>query len=253
MSCDIIRLCVLLQNCFTHAQSWMSDNKLKLNCDKTEAIRFCKKSARISPSLPPFLTLSDNDIYFSDSVRDLGILLDSDLSMKQHVAKTCQLAYIELRRISSIRSYLSEESTKKLVSSYILSRLDYGNAALLGCPSSVIRPLQHIQNSAARLICQASRTQPCSPLLHKLHWLPVEQRIIYKCCCLCFKVIIGSAPAYLSDLLYLYAPARTLRSSADNRLFRLPHFHRKQHGQRAFSVLAPTVWNALPYSVRHIL
>ena len=140
---------------------------------------------------------------------------------------------MELKKIAAIRPFLTEDATKTLVSSYILSRLDYCNCVLLGCPSNVIYPLQRIQNSAARLICKSPWSQPCSPLLKKLHWLPVEERIIYKCCCLCFKVLTGDAPAYLSDLLHVYVPSRTLHSSADTRIFRLPNHrpNRKQHGE----------------------
>lgn len=181
----------------------------------------------------------------------LVFFLDSNLSMKQHVTKVCQLAYIELRRITAIRPFLTENATKTLVCSYILSRLDYCNCVLLNCPANVIQPLQRVQNSAARLVCKAPRSQSCTPLLKKLHWLPIEERIQYKCCCLCFKIITGSAPAYLSDLLHVYVPSRSLRSSADTRLFRIPRFHRVQHGHRAFSHSAAATWNSLPFSVRH--
>ncbi|KAK7116650.1 hypothetical protein V1264_002289 [Littorina saxatilis] len=143
----------------------MFTNKLKLNCDKTEAIRFTKSSLSSSLFLPPSITLGSSTIEFSDSVRDLGIFLDSDLSMKHHVMKVCQSAYIELKRIGSIRPYLTEDDTKTLVSSYILSRLDYGNSVLIGCPQSVIHPLQRVQNSAARLVCKAPQSQSFSPLL----------------------------------------------------------------------------------------
>ena len=79
----------------------------------------------------------------------------------------------------------------------------------------------------------------------------MEERVKYKCCCLCFKMITGSASAYLSDLLQVYVPSRTLRSSADTRLFRVPKFRRVQHGHRAFSHSAATTWNSLPFAVRH--
>ena len=84
--------------------------------------------------------LGSSTIEFSDTVHDLGVLLDSDLSMKQHVTKTCQLAYMELKKIAAIRPFLTEDATKTLVSSYILSKLDYCNCVLLGCPSNVIHP-----------------------------------------------------------------------------------------------------------------
>ena len=100
--------------------------------------------------------------------------------MKQHVIKTCQTAYYELKRISSIRRYLTEEAAKQLITSSVLSRLDYCNSLLMGTPNFVIQPMQKVQNTAARLILRAPRHQNCTPLLQQLHWLPVSERIKYK-------------------------------------------------------------------------
>ena len=90
-----------------------------------------------------------------------------------------------------------------------------------------------------------------SPILAKLHWLPTAQRIDYKISSLCYNVVSDTAPLYLSDLLCLYVPSRSLRSSADTRIFRIPTREKKFQGQRAFSHLGPVTWNKLPYSVRH--
>ena len=86
-----------------------------------------------------------HNMYFYDSARNLGFILDSKLSMKKHVLKICQTAYFELKRISSIRKFLTEDATKTPVTSYILSRLDYCNCLLVGTPNSVILILQKIQ------------------------------------------------------------------------------------------------------------
>ncbi len=171
--------------------------------------------------------------------------------MKQHVMKTCQIAYMELRRISSIRHYLTLEATKTLVSACILSRLDYCNALLAGSPQTLLKLLQQVQNSAAKLIYKERKTAHCTPLFKQLHWLPIEQRIKYKSACLCYHVIIGSAPQYLSELLHLYVPSRSLRSSADTRVFRIPRYNKQGHGGRSFAVSAVQTWNSLPFSVRH--
>jgi hypothetical protein len=79
----------------------------------------------------------------------------------------------------------------------------------------------------------------------------VEQRIKYKLCTLCFKVISGDCPKYLSELLTVYTPSRSLRSSADTRLLKVMCYNRKQHGARSFCCAAPPLWNALPHSLRH--
>ena len=62
-------------------------------------------------------------------------------------------------------------------------------------------------NSAAR------KFDHITPLLIELHWLPVEQRKIFKILLFTFKVVNGLAPSYLSELLETYVPRRMLRSS----------------------------------------
>ena len=84
-----------------------------------------------------------------------------------------------------------------------------------------------------------------------MHWLPTAQRIDYKISSLCYDAVSDTAPLHLSDLLCLYVPSRSLCSSADTRIFRIPTRKKKFKGQRAFSHLGPVTWNELPYSVRH--
>ena len=168
-----------------------------------------------------------------------------------NVIKICQTAYFELKRISSIRRFLAEDATKTLVTSCILSRLDYCNCLLMGTPNSLIQRLQKIQNFAAKLVLLARRHQHSTPLLEKLHWLPISERIKYKVACMCFSAINGSGPAYLSELLHVYIPSRTLRSYSDTRMLEIQKYKRKTHGFRAFSCFGPHIWNSLPQDLRH--
>ena len=87
--------------------------------------------------------------------------------MKKHVIKICPTAYFELKCISSIRRFLTEDAAKTLVTSYILSRFDYCNCLLMGTPNSVIQPLQKIHNFAARLVLLTPRHHHSTPLLEK--------------------------------------------------------------------------------------
>ena len=160
-------------------------------------------------------------------------------------------AYFQLKRISSVRRFLTEDAAKTLATSCILSRLDYCNCLLMGTPNSVIQPLQKIQNFAARLVLLASRHHHSTPVLEKLHWLPISERIKYKVACMCFSAISGSGPAYLSELLHVYTPSRTLRSSSDTRMLEIQQYKRKTHGFRTFSCFGPHIWNSLPQDLRH--
>ena len=173
------------------------------------------------------------------------------ISFQQHVSRTCQICYFELRRINSIRHYLSQDALKTLISAFVLSRIDYCNSLLAGCPKQLIHKLQKVQNNAARLICRTPKFDHISPVLHTLHWLPVEQRIEYKLLLLAFKSVNNDGPSYLSDLLKFYIPSRQLRSSSDTRLLRIPSFRLKSFGQRKFSYQASVLWNSLPISLRH--
>ena len=141
---------------------------------------------------------------------------------------------------------------QRLVTSYILSRLDYCNCLLMGPPNSVIKPLQKIQNFAARLVLLAPCHHHSTPLPEKLHRLPISERNKYKVACMCVSAMNGSGPAYLSELLPVYTPSRTLRSSSDTRMLKIQQYKRKSHaGFRAFSCFGPHIWNSLPQDLRH--
>ena len=208
-----------------------------------EALLFPFSLKPSTVSLPDSITLGSHNIPFSDPARKLGFILDSKLSMKKHIIKICQTAYFELKLISSNHRFLTEDTTKTLVTSYILSRLDYCNCILMGTPNSVIQPLQKIQNFAVRLVLLAPCHHHSTPLLEKLHWLPISECIKYKVACMCFSAVSGSGPAYLSELLHDYTPSHALHSSSDTCMLEIQQYKRKIHGFHTFSSFGPHIWN----------
>ena len=81
------------------------------------------------------------------------------------------------------------------------AKLDNLNSLLYGLPDSKIKQLQHIENSAARLVAKVRKFDNITPILKKLHWLPVAFRIEYKILLLCFKCLNDLGPKYLAELL----------------------------------------------------
>jgi len=111
-----------------------------------------------------------------------------------------------------------------------------------------IKKLQRVQNNrAARIVLQASSRSHAKPLLHQLHWLPVQQRITYKLAVLTNKVRSKSTPVYLHRRIAERACSRTLRSSAIPLLDK--PFMRTDFSRCDFRSSAPTVWNSLPQTV----
>ena len=210
-----------LQNCTTDVKSWMTANKLQLNDSKTEAMITLSNRMSVHSLLPSVIHIGDADVTFVSSVKNRGVTLDSNLSMSQHISNTCKAAYIQIRHISSIR-HLTTQATQTLVWSLVLSRLDYCNSLLSGCPQYLLDKLQKVQNAAARFVCKAKKSDHIHPILETLHWLLVTHRIQYKISTICFNSISGTAPQHLSDLLQPYIPARQLRSASNTRNFVTP-------------------------------
>ena len=121
----------------------------------------------------------------------------------------------------------------------------------MGTDDVVTKPMQKVQNFAARLVFGASRDQHVYPMIQSLHWLKIRERIEYKVCCICYKIITDTAPEYLKDLLPMYKNLAKLRSASDIRKFQEIGYKRKAHGFRSFQVYGPHIWNQLPREIRY--
>lgn len=192
----------------------------------------------------------------SESARDLGVLLDDNLTLHQHIRNVCRSASWGITKIGKLRKFLNQAATERLVHAFVSSHLDYCNCLLAGLPKSHIAPLQRIQNIAARLVTCTKRSEHITPALHSLHWLPIYQRICFKVLLLVYKIYHKTAPAYLQDLVSFRSASSTsstrqLRSAANAHLQLCPGPRTMtRYGDRAFSSVAPKLWNNLPVDIR---
>ena len=115
------------------------------------------------------LTVGGNNIVCKMSVRNLGVLFDTSLTMNEHIASVSRSCYAHLRGISKIRSNLSSDSAKLLVHASVISRLDYANSLLHGISETNISKMQKIQNYAAKLISGGKKEDHVKPILASLH------------------------------------------------------------------------------------
>jgi len=237
-----------VEKCVSDVRKWMLENRLKLNDDKTELIVFAsKRYSHLSTSLQ--LKVGDIVITPSPFVRDLGVFFDDRLSMDTHVANTRKQAYHQIRLIGQIRPYITTEIAKSLMRCLVLSRLDYCNSLLFDIPKCLLRKLQVVQNTAARVVFKLRRRDHITPALISLHWLPMDMRIKYKVLLLTFKCLRGLGPVYLKSLLSFYNAGRSLRSTSTRDTLFIPRTRTKL-GDRAFSAAAPLLWNSMPSTLR---
>ena len=189
-----------ISTCIDDVAAWMRSYPLRLNTTKTEVL--WSATSRRQHQLPqsPLRVVADQ-VTPSQVVRDLGIYIDADVSMRSHVMKTASSCFAVLRQLRSIRRSVPSSVFQSLVASLVLTRLDYGNSTLAGTPAYLLRRLQSVMNAAARLIFSSSRFHHVTPLLRQLHWLKAKERINFKLAVLVFKCLHGLAPRYLADEL----------------------------------------------------
>ena len=160
--------------------------------------------------------------------------------------KSCNF---HLRAFRHIRQYLDLCTANRVACSIISSRLDYCNSILRNTTQSNLNKLQLVQNSLARSVVCARRSDHITPIFRDLHWLPIVQRINYKIALITHRAYYDGAPEYLASLAVKYQPARVLRSATQARLLK-PSGLKSSLSSHSFSVAAEDVWNRLPLDIR---
>ena len=231
-----------LTNCLEAIQAWMGNNKLKLNPDKTEFIVIGDDQTRSSLKSSFPVSFLDNIVEPAESVKNLGVILDAENSMQIHVANLCHISYYHLRELRRVRRYLNHETAVKVTNALVNSRLDYCNSLLYNTKKVYTGRLQRVQNALCRTVCKLNKFSHVTPFLHKLHWLPIHYRILFKYNLLTYKAIHFTQPLYLSSVI------RQSEPTWGNRLSISSSKPNKHSCLRSVIVAAPTEWNKLPSS-----
>uniref|UniRef100_A0A3P9MP71 Reverse transcriptase domain-containing protein n=1 Tax=Oryzias latipes TaxID=8090 RepID=A0A3P9MP71_ORYLA len=234
-----------LIKCLEELKIWMALNFLHLNEEKTEVIVFGPSGN--SESHP--IALGSLTQSVKSTVTNLGVKMDTGFNLDRQISSVVRSSFFQLRQLAKVKSFLSRKHFETVIHAFVTTRLDYCNSLYVGTPHSSLSRLQLVQNAAARLLTGTWKREHITPVLASLHWLPVHFRVRFKILLFVFKSLNGLAPPYLSELLHLHSPSRSLRS-ADQLLLDVPRTRRKLRGDRAFAVAGPRLWNALPMQVR---
>ena len=186
-----------------------------MNDDKTELLLIgsnyeCSKITNISIKIGNTVVTPEN------SAKNLGIVFDKNLSLNEHINQICKKSFFQLKRISQLRNYMSEDTTIIMIHSFLHSNLDYRNSLFNNLPKYLINKLQKIQNTAERIIKHKNKFDNITPVLKDLHWLTIERKSIFKIAVLTYKTLNGYAPQYLNDIIHKHTSVRTLRSTNRN-------------------------------------
>ena len=241
-----------VERCCAEVKSWMLTNRLKLNDEKTEA-RLCGSKSSLGKVSLSQIQVGQAHIPLYNSVRNLGLYVDSQLTLSEHVNFLAKSCYFHIRTLGRLRPQLDQKTANTVAVSLIISRLDYCNSCLWGISKNDRQKLQRVQNTAARIVTRSKKTDHITPVLNNLHWLPVEKRIQHKFLSLVYNCLHDAAPEYLQELISVHQPQRSLRSASQFRL-QVPCVNegtnKKTLGARSFTNVAPALWNSLPLSLK---
>ena len=248
-SCE--SLVTRLSACVEAVAAWMASSRLRLNPTKTELIWLgASWYVRQCPAGP--LLVAGTSITPSIQVRDLGVIVDSELTLAAHVNHVTSVCYHHIRQLRALRRSLSTDAAHSLVRALVHSRLDYCNGVLANAPLRLYNKLQSVMRSAARLVLRLPRRVSVSLAIRdRLHWLPFPQRVTFKLCTMAYKSQHGLLPSYLARLctgVNTVAARARLRSAAAGHMT-VPDTNMRTVGRRGFSYACPAAWNLLPHQL----
>ena len=230
-------------NCMHQIVRWSFAHFMKINPDKTELLLLYPPSLNKEVLIKGIL-FDDQCIRFSEFVKNVGLWIDKNLSLTQHVNNIVSHCYKILKDVGCIKKNLERSHLENLVHAIITSRLDYCNSLFMNISKGNLYKLQKVQNSAARLVLGRNRRQSARAALRELHWLNVESRIVFKILLLVYKIIKGQC----SDNLSFQFKSFNGRPD-DFLLLKTPNFESK-YGKRIFEYNGSRLWNALPVDIR---
>ena len=119
-----------IKEVMTDIKNWMVKQRLKLNDDKTECIIFGTENTLKNYEQFQHIMIGTSNIKIVPVglLRNLGVYIDINLTMKNQISNTVKLCNHHLRNIAFIRKYLSEYTLKMLIHNHVISRLDYCNS-----------------------------------------------------------------------------------------------------------------------------
>ena len=198
-----------MSNCVESVASWMSSNRLRLNPSKTELI-WLGTSRRLQHCAGLTMSVCGADVRPVECVRDLGVLIDSNMTLLKHVNNVAGICFYQLRQLRIIRRSLTTEAAHSLVRALIHTRVDYCNGHLAAGPKYLHEKLQCVLRAAARLVLQLPHRASVSDIMRRqLHRLEMPDRIRFKLCTLVFRCLHGLAPRYLVGPLHACHVAHT--------------------------------------------
>ena len=235
-----------LEACISNICIWMRTNLLKLNHSKTEIILLGTRQ-QLGKVGQFEIKIGQDNISPAPTARNLGVFFDQEMKWTSHINRLSASLFVTICCIAHVQHQLNKETAKIIIQALVLSKLDYRNSVYHGAPKYTIAKLQRLQNISARVVSNVKYCNHITPYLSDLHWLKVNERMVYRICTIMYKCVHGLALEYL-QILVILPHHRRLRSASNNKLPTIRcNISMALHA--AFSSTGPRLWNKLPQDI----
>ena len=220
---------------------WFARNYLQINAAKTQAVA-------IGPSLYEYeFHLNDKIVVTEDTLKILGVILDSKLNFKAHIRVQLGKACAKASALRRLRKFISKDVMVRLYKAYVLPHLEYCSPLFLGVGNVEASKMESTNYYILRSILGYSKTMSYDTLLRLADIKSLEQRREFQSLVLLYKCLFNQGAPYISEFFNFKNVPYNLRGLSTR--LELPSFNMESM-HRSFAFLACKLWNALPPTIR---
>lgn len=226
---------------------WLIANKLTLNATKTEFMLIGTRQKISNLDHHPKPEINGTPIDEVTCAKSLGVLIDSNLTWRDHVDKITKKIASGIGAIKRVRHLVPQATLHNIYNALVQPHFDYCNVVWGNCGVTLHNKLQKLQNRAARVLTHSAFDANANLLFDELGWVNLDLQQRRARAIMTFKCRQGLAPDYLSTLFSNHVCGYDLRDSAEKLNVPLP---RTEYYKKSFSYSGAVTWNSLPVHMR---
>ena len=215
---DIVKLIKKINRDLNSISEFSLNNSLKLNEGKSVFIIIGSKQniLKINKLKLPEIVINNKSIERKTVVKNLGILFDENLSWDAEINKCISSGYGKLKQAFRFKNFLTKESKKLVVQSYILSQFNYSSIILQNLNKAQSDKIQKFQNTCVRFILNLKKFDHISPGFVSLKLLKMAKIRNLNALTLMHKICSDKAPLYLQEKIMYQGDHHTHRTRTRN-------------------------------------
>ena len=223
------------------ATKWFKDNNMIVNPEKFQTIIIDRKGQKNNPIN---LKIDGKTIKSENSVKLLGIEIDSKLNFEKHISDLCNRSAGQLNALSRLKTYLGFDERKVLVNSFIYANFNYCPLVWHFCSKKSLNKIENIQKRALRFLHNDYESD-YKTLLKKSGNCTMEVRRLRTLALEIFKTLHNQNPIFMKKLF-----EKKMNSHKRENDLNIPNRNSVIFGDNSIRCLGPHIWNLLPNNIK---